>query len=242
MLAAVLLARHGDWLPWLRPTRRGRRSGRRGAAAGRRAGCADSAVTRVPASPSRPAWPRRPRTPSRRRPRRTAAPCRRSGPARGPGGFGAWRGGLLDCPTPGPGLSALLAADARPVHAGPRRSSDPTTPPAISWPAGAPVMAVGGFNGTDPVADARRIPAHVAAGKIHYFIRGKMMFGSWRPTTPGGSRRPPTSANGSRRHYTPLTVDGVVVYDLTAAAEELIARRIACPTADHTRPTRPWMS
>ena len=40
-----------------------------------------------------------------------------------------------------------------------------------------PVMAVGGFNGTDPAPTLAQFQQLVAEGKIHYFIAGRMMQG-----------------------------------------------------------------
>ena len=40
---------------------------------------------------------------------------------------------------------------------------------------GAPVMAVGGFNGTDPAPTLAQFQADVADGRIHYFVGGTMM-------------------------------------------------------------------
>ena len=40
-------------------------------------------------------------------------------------------------------------------------------------------MAVGGFNGTDPWPTLAEFQRLVADKKIHYFIRGRVMFGRW---------------------------------------------------------------
>ena len=65
-----------------------------------------------------------------------------------------------------------------------------------------PVMAIGGFNGSDPSPTLEQFQAYVAQGKIHYFIGGEMGAGKTvaarrRPTSSPGSRptmRPPRSA------------------------------------------------
>ncbi len=93
------------------------------------------------------------------------------------GGF-AGPGGLLDSPTPGPALTATLSADA----------GDYTWAAAVvgsnnaagyQLASGAPVMAVGGFNGTDPSPTLEEFQDYVADRRIHYFIRGTMMIGHW---------------------------------------------------------------
>jgi hypothetical protein len=82
---------------------------------------------------------------------------------------------------------------------------------------GAPVMAVGGFNGTDPSPTLQEFQSDVAAGKIHYFVRGRVMFGGFGGHDNGGSRAAAEIGEWVETHYAPLTVDGTVVYDLTAA-------------------------
>jgi 4-amino-4-deoxy-L-arabinose transferase-like glycosyltransferase len=81
-----------------------------------------------------------------------------------------------------------------------------------------PVMAIGGFNGSDPSPTLAQFEAWVSAGKIHYFIAGGGMGGG-----PGGG----LSAGGSTSSqitswvestFTARTVDGVTVYDLTAGS------------------------
>jgi hypothetical protein len=78
---------------------------------------------------------------------------------------------------------------------------------------GEPVMAIGGFNGTDPTPTLARFQEYVAAGRIHYYISGGG-FG------PGGSSTSDSSAIATwvKANYTARTVDGVTVYDLTAPA------------------------
>ena len=42
---------------------------------------------------------------------------------------------------------------------------------------GEPVMAIGGFNGTDPAPTLAQFEKYVSEGKIHYFIAGGGGFG-----------------------------------------------------------------
>jgi 4-amino-4-deoxy-L-arabinose transferase-like glycosyltransferase len=212
ILAAVLLSRHSDWLPWLRATVA---VGGVGAAvlllvAGRLArpvarSVAALAVAACLAAPAAYA------VATAGAPHSGAIPS--VGPARqGFGGF-AGPGGLLDSPTPGPGLSAMLSADAQ----------DFTWAAAVvgsnnaagyQLASGAPVMAIGGFNGTDPSPTLEEFQAYVAARQIHYFIRGKMMLGRWgRPSA--GTRESADITQWVETHYAPSTVDNVVIYNLT---------------------------
>jgi hypothetical protein len=81
--------------------------------------------------------------------------------------------------------------------------------------ADAPVMAVGGFNGTDPAPTLAEFQRDVADGRIHYFIQAHSMFGMpvGRGTT--GSREAADIGDWVQANYAPKTVDGVVLYDLT---------------------------
>ncbi len=76
-----------------------------------------------------------------------------------------------------------------------------------------PVMAIGGFNGSDPSPTLAQFEQWVAEGRIHYFIaQGSGGFGGG--ISAGGS----TSSQIStwvEDTFTAKTVDGVTVYDLT---------------------------
>jgi 4-amino-4-deoxy-L-arabinose transferase-like glycosyltransferase len=128
-------------------------------------------------------------------------------------------GGLLDGSTSSTELTALLAADA---------SSYTWVAAAVGSNSAAgyqlatqqPVLAIGGFNGSDPSPTLAQFEAWVAAGKIHYFIAGGGGLGSvdGGPAGTGGG-----SSNVAARitswvesTYTARTVDGVTVYDLTS--------------------------
>ncbi|MGZ6780754.1 MAG: mannosyltransferase YkcB-related protein, partial [Mycobacterium sp.] len=78
----------------------------------------------------------------------------------------------------------------------------------------APVMAVGGFNGTDPSPTLQEFQRLVAEKKIHYFIRGRVMFGRWGGGS-SGSREAEDIATWVQTHFAPMTMDRSVVYDLT---------------------------
>ena len=72
---------------------------------------------------------------------------------------------------------------------------------------GEPAMAVGGFNGSDPAPSLAQFQDYVGKGQIHYFIAGGM--------------RGSGAGSGSQItawvivNFTPTTVGGVTVYDLT---------------------------
>jgi hypothetical protein len=83
---------------------------------------------------------------------------------------------------------------------------------------GEPVMAIGGFNGSDPSPTLARFQADVSAGKIHYFIAGGGFGG--RGGGPGGSSTGTSSEISSwvAANFTATTVDGVTLYDLSGSA------------------------
>jgi 4-amino-4-deoxy-L-arabinose transferase-like glycosyltransferase len=209
ILAAVLLSRHSEWMPWLRATVA---VGGVGAVALLLVvGHLPRAVTRATAALAVAACLAAPAVYSVAT---AAAPHSGAIPSVGPAGhgFGGFGGGLLDSPSPGPALSAALSADAH----------DFTWAAAVvgsnnaagyQLGSGAPVMAIGGFNGTDPSPTLEEFQAYVADRQIHYFVRGKMMIGHWGDAT--GSRQSADIAEWVETHYTAQTVDRVVIYDLT---------------------------
>jgi 4-amino-4-deoxy-L-arabinose transferase-like glycosyltransferase len=133
---------------------------------------------------------------------------------RGPGGFGGGRGGgpgaLLSTTTPGTSLTALLRQDAS-QYTWTAATVLSNAAAGYQLASGAPVMAVGGFNGTDPYPTLEQFRQYVASGRIHYFLGEGM-------TMPGGSGSDAAQriAEWVASRYPSSTVDGVTVYDLTA--------------------------
>ncbi|MDX6359665.1 MAG: hypothetical protein QOH37_2719, partial [Nocardioidaceae bacterium] len=128
---------------------------------------------------------------------------------------GATAGGLLDGSTSSAALTSLLEADS---------SSYTWVAAAVGSNSAAgyqlatqqPVMAIGGFNGSDPSPTLAQFKAWVAAGRIHYFI-GSGSAGGFG----GGGGLNATGTTSSQiaawvaSTFTAKTVDGVTVYDLT---------------------------
>jgi len=73
-----------------------------------------------------------------------------------------------------------------------------------------PVLAVGGFNGTDPYPSLDEFERFVADGRIHYFLPG--LHGGYRM---GGSDEGDRITAWVREHFAPVDVGGVEMYDLT---------------------------
>jgi len=75
---------------------------------------------------------------------------------------------------------------------------------------GEPVMAIGGFNGTDPAPTLAEFKALVAEHKIHYYI-------GTNSQSFGGGRDSSAIASWVASHFTKETIGGTTVYDLTKA-------------------------
>ncbi len=144
---------------------------------------------------------------------RGIAPGGTTGGTTGGATGGASTGGLLDGSTSSAALTTLLETDA---------SSYTWVAAAIGSNSAAgyqlatqqPVMAIGGFNGSDPSPTLAQFKQWVAEGRIHYFIgQGGGGFGGGGINA-GGST---SSQIGTwvKDTFTAETVDGVTVYDLT---------------------------
>ncbi|MBW8751676.1 MAG: glycosyl transferase, partial [Propionibacteriales bacterium] len=133
------------------------------------------------------------------------------GTAGGPGGNA---GGLLNGSTPTAALTKLLEADAA-SYTWVAAAVGSNTASGYQLATGDPVMAIGGFNGSDPSPTLAEFQADVAAGRIHYFIAGGAMGGA-----PGGSGSNTSSEISSwvEANYSPTTVGGVTLYDLSGGA------------------------
>ncbi len=194
------------WPPPRRRTRaRSRRPGRRegwvrAGGLGRRAGSA--AVDLVAAGSRRPAGAR---ATGRRRHRRRQ---RRHGRWRWPARAG--RRGLLGSPTPSAQVVTLLQRDAG-TFTWAAAAVGSNTAAGYQLATGLPVMAVGGFNGTDPSPTLTQFQALVAAKKIHWFVGGA---GSDMRQS-GGSDNAAAIARWVQQHYAATTVGGTTLYDLS---------------------------
>jgi 4-amino-4-deoxy-L-arabinose transferase-like glycosyltransferase len=133
----------------------------------------------------------------------------------GAGGGGA-AGGLLNGSTPSKALTTLLEAGAS-KYAWVAATTGSNSASGYQLATGDPVMAIGGFNGTDPAPTLAQFEKYVSEGKIHYYISGGGGFGGGG----GGFGSSGTSdaseiASWVQAHYTAKTVGGVTLYDLTA--------------------------
>ena len=134
------------------------------------------------------------------------------------GGRGGGAGGLLDASTPSTEVVAALSQNAD----------------RFTWVAAAigsqnaaglqlgtqlPVMAIGGFNGSDPSPTLAQFQQYVAAGKIHYFLPGGGFGGAGLGGLGGGPGG--GSGHGSEisqwvaANFTSESIGGSTFYDLT---------------------------
>nr|WP_245234036.1 glycosyltransferase family 39 protein [Mycobacterium sp. PS03-16] len=212
ILAAVLLARNVNWLPWLRAAVA---VGGVGTAvllvvAGR----LGDGVARVVAALAVVvclAAPAAYSVATAATPHRGAIPS--VGFARGPGGGFAGPGGLLDAPDPGPAVVAALSADAaRYRWAAAVVGSNNAA--GYQLATGAPVMALGGFNGTDPSPTLEQFQRYVADDDVHYFIAGTL--GRLGDDARTGSRAAADITEWVESHYPAVDFGDVTIYDLTA--------------------------
>ncbi|MFD1146772.1 ArnT family glycosyltransferase [Saccharothrix hoggarensis] len=130
----------------------------------------------------------------------------------GPGGAvtggGTGRmGGLLHAPDPGDDLVRLLRDSDGFTWAAATVGSNNAA--GFQLGSGSPVLAVGGFNGTDPAPTLEQFQTMVRSGRIHYFLGGAGM------PAETGSDASERIAEWVEATFTPTTVDDVTVYDLT---------------------------
>ena len=124
-------------------------------------------------------------------------------------------GGLLDASAPTAALKSLLEQGAS-KYEWVAAAVGANQAAGYQLATGDAVMAIGGFNGTDPYPPLAQFEKLVAAGKVHYFIGGGA--GGGPAGGPGGGQSGTSSAVSSwvESHFTSQTVGGVTVYDLTS--------------------------
>ncbi|MET3805419.1 4-amino-4-deoxy-L-arabinose transferase-like glycosyltransferase [Nakamurella sp. UYEF19] len=135
------------------------------------------------------------------------------------GGFnrgGGGGGGLLGATTPSATMVATLSANSG-NHTWAAAIIGSNNAAGYQLATGLPVMAVGGFNGTDPAPTLAQFQALAKSGKIHYFISGSVGFGGNSSST-SGSQDATLISEWVTANYTATTVDSVTIYDLTPSS------------------------
>jgi 4-amino-4-deoxy-L-arabinose transferase-like glycosyltransferase len=140
--------------------------------------------------------------------------------APGGGGFGGQRGGaaggggmggLLDASTPSAALIAALQANAS-SYTWVLATVGANNAAGYQLASGEAVMAIGGFNGSDPTPTLAAFKALVQAGKVHYYIGGSGLGSGMNAAGTATQITAWVEAN-----FTTTTIGGVTVYDLTHA-------------------------
>ena len=126
------------------------------------------------------------------------------------GGGGGGLGGILSASTPGRALVAALQQDAG-TYTWVAATINSNSAAGYQLATGDPVMAIGGFNGTDPAPTLAEFEQYVEAGKIHYFIAG----GGGGATGSSTGSTATQITNWVESHFTAKTVSGQTIYDLT---------------------------
>ncbi|WP_243653329.1 ArnT family glycosyltransferase [Pseudonocardia endophytica] len=144
----------------------------------------------------------------------------RQGGTGGTGGRGGGPGGILSSPVPTAAVTSLISENASDyTWAAAAVSSNQAAGYQLATQL--PVMAVGGFNGTDPYPTLQQFQQMVANGQIHWFVGstgGGFGGGPGGQTSSGGSEAATEIAEWVASTYTAHTVDGVTLYDLTTPA------------------------
>jgi 4-amino-4-deoxy-L-arabinose transferase-like glycosyltransferase len=125
-------------------------------------------------------------------------------------GMGGGMGGLLGASEPSATVVAALSQNAS-SYTWVAASVGANNAAGYQLATGDPVMAIGGFNGSDPSPTLAQFQAHVAAGEVHWFIGGGMGMAS-----DGGSSASSQIATWVATTFTAQTIGGLTMYDLTA--------------------------
>ncbi len=139
------------------------------------------------------------------------------GGASGRGSAGGNVGGLLNSSTPSKAITAALKADAS-TYTWVAAAVGSNESAGYQLASGQAVMAIGGFNGTDPAPSLAQFEKYVSEDKIHYFIASGGSFGGGPGGSSGSSDDASLITSWVESHFTATTIGGVTVYNLTTGA------------------------
>ncbi|GGM92172.1 glycosyl transferase [Lentzea pudingi] len=131
-------------------------------------------------------------------------------PVAGPsnGRMGGMGGGLLDATTPDAEVVTLLQDNAT-SYRWAAATIGSNNAAGLQLASGQPVMALGGFNGTDPAPTLEEFQEMVRSGQIHYYVAaGRMMQGET------GSDAAHDIGAWVAENFTATTVAGTTLYEL----------------------------
>lgn len=133
------------------------------------------------------------------------------GPMGGGGGGGGGMGGLLNGAEVDSEAKKLLEADAG-QYTWAAAAIGSQNAASYQLSTGDPVMAIGGFNGTDPSPTLAQFKKYVADGEIHYFISGGSGGGGMGGDDSGTSSQ---ITSWVEANYKEVTAGSATFYDLT---------------------------
>jgi 4-amino-4-deoxy-L-arabinose transferase-like glycosyltransferase len=125
-------------------------------------------------------------------------------------------GGLLDAAAPDPALVAALE-DGADGYRWTAATTGSNNAAGLALSSETSVMAIGGFNGTDPAPTLAQFQSYVGDGLIHYYVGGANAAG-FRGAR-GGSEDAGEIAAWVEANFPATTIGGVTLYDLTAPAD-----------------------
>jgi hypothetical protein len=122
-------------------------------------------------------------------------------------------GGLLFGSTPGPQITAALQQNAS-HYTWVAATIGANSAAGYQLATNSPILAIGGFNGTDPTPTLAEFQQLVAQHRIHWFIAGG------RGPGPGAGSSDASTAitQWVQQNFTATTLDGITLYDLTSPA------------------------
>jgi 4-amino-4-deoxy-L-arabinose transferase-like glycosyltransferase len=127
------------------------------------------------------------------------------------GGMGGGMGGLLNGQNVSGGVETALKKNAS-DYTWVAAAIGSQNAASYQLATGKPVMAIGGFNGSDPSPSLAQFKKYVSDGKIHYFLSGS-------GGGPGGSAGSSSAiTTWVEATFKKVTVDGSTLYDLTRKA------------------------
>ncbi|MEU6603823.1 glycosyltransferase family 39 protein [Streptomyces shenzhenensis] len=138
------------------------------------------------------------------------------GAGEGGGTAGGGAGGLLNGATVGAEAKKLLETDAG-KYTWVAASIGSQNAASYQLATGEPVMAIGGFNGTDPSPTLAQFKQYVADGKVHYFIAGGGMGGGMGGSDSGTASR---ITSWVESNFKKVTVGSATFYDLTQRSSD----------------------
>lgn len=148
----------------------------------------------------------------------------------GAGGFGRGQrggmGGLLDASAPSTAVVSALSANAD-KYTWVAAAIGSQNAAGLQLGTQLPVMAIGGFNGSDPSPTLAQFQAYVSAGQIHYFLAGGGIGGG----NTGGSNASSQISTWVQSNFTAVTIGGSTFYDLTQPLTSTSGSTTATTTA-----------